>query len=142
MDMPGSPLMGPESVVHKDENPFKGYYFGENVTQAVKNGTVEEERVDDMITRIMTPYYFLGQDRDFPQIDPSSAVLNDFSPRERWMEGFKDWNMGGEESRDVRADHGELIRKHAAASTILLKNEGGALPLKSVKSIAVFGNDA
>lgn len=142
MDMPGSPLMGPESVAHMDENPFKGHYFGENVTQAVKNGTVEEERVDDMITRIMTPYYFLGQDQDFPQIDPSSAVLNDFSPRERWMEGFMDWNMGGEESRDVRADHGELIRKHAAASTILLKNEGGALPLKSVNSIAVFGNDA
>lgn len=142
MDMPGSPLMGPESVAHLDETPFKGYYFGENVTQSVKNGTVEEERVDDMITRIMAPYYFLGQEEDFPQVDPSTSTLNDFSPQERWIEGFKDWNIGGEASRDVRADHGELIRKHAAASTILLKNEGEALPLKSVKSIAVFGNDA
>ena len=142
MDMPGSPYMGAESVAHMDENPHKAYYFGANVTQSVSNGTVEEARVDDMITRIMAPYYFLGQDKDFPQVDPSTAPLNNFSPQDRWMEGFMDWNIGGEESRDVRSDHGELIRKLAAASTVLLKNEGAALPLKSVKSIAVFGNDA
>lgn len=37
---------------------------------------------------------------------------------------------------------GGLIRKHAAASTVLLKNENKALPLKAPKSIAVYGNDA
>ncbi|CAK7212922.1 hypothetical protein SCUCBS95973_001624 [Sporothrix curviconia] len=34
------------------------------------------------------------------------------------------------------------VRKQAASSVVLLKNEAGALPLKAPKSIAVFGNSA
>ncbi|GIJ86472.1 hypothetical protein Asppvi_005361 [Aspergillus pseudoviridinutans] len=45
-------------------------------------------------------------------------------------------------SRDVRANHGKLIRKHGAAGTVLLKNTNNTLPLKSPRIIAVFGNDA
>ncbi|KAI8313403.1 putative beta-glucosidase G [Colletotrichum sp. SAR11_59] len=45
------------------------------------------------------------------------------------------------ESRDVRGQHGDLIRRIAAESTVLLKNEG-ILPLKNPKNIGVFGNDA
>lgn len=50
--------------------------------------------------------------------------------------------MNGTRSRDVRADHGALIRKHGASSTVMLKNVNNALPLKSPKIISVFGNDA
>ncbi|KAI1496236.1 putative beta-glucosidase G [Biscogniauxia marginata] len=116
-----------------------GSFFGGNVTAAVNNGTIDVSRVDDMIIRILTPYYFLGQDKDFPTIDPSGADLNTFSPRSTWLREF---NLTGEQSRDVRGDHGALIRRHGAAATILLKNENNALPLKAPKSIAVFGNDA
>ncbi|KAH6987883.1 beta-glucosidase-related glycosidase [Ilyonectria sp. MPI-CAGE-AT-0026] len=116
-----------------------GSFFGKNVTLAVNNGTLDETRVDDMIVRIMTPYYWLGQDVNFPTVDPSSADLNTFSPRSKWLREF---NLTGERSRDVRADHGEQIRRHGAQATILLKNENNALPLKAPKSIAVFGNDA
>jgi len=42
----------------------------------------------------------------------------------------------------VRSDHGDLIRKHGAASTVLLKNERDALPLKAPRTIGIFGNDA
>lgn len=42
----------------------------------------------------------------------------------------------------MRGDHAKLIRKLAAEATILLKNEKQALPLKSPKNIAIFGNDA
>lgn len=132
MNMPGG--FGPYGTVWE-----AGSFYGENVTLAVNNGTVPVSRVDDMIIRIMTPYYWLGQDQDFPDVDPSSGDLNTFSPSSSWVHEF---NLTGERSRDVRGDHGDLIRKHGAAATILLKNENNALPLKVPKSIAIFGNDA
>ncbi|KAI0869554.1 beta-glucosidase-related glycosidase, partial [Hypoxylon argillaceum] len=116
-----------------------GSFFGGNVTNAVTNGTLDISRLDDMITRIMTPYYFLGQDKGYPTVDPSSADLNTFTPRSSWLTEF---NLTGEVSRDVRGNHDVLIREIGAASTILLKNVDQALPLKAPKSIAVFGNDA
>jgi len=116
-------------------------YFGGNLTNGVNNGSLEVTRLDDMVIRIMTPYYFLDQDKDFPKVDPSSADLNTFSPKATW---FNDWSpiLGSERSIDVRGNHAETIRKHAASSTVLLKNTNASLPLKAPKSIAVFGNDA
>ena len=38
--------------------------------------------------------------------------------------------------------HYSLIRTIGAASTVLLKNTNGALPLKAPKSLAIIGNDA
>ncbi|KAF7561022.1 hypothetical protein G7046_g3149 [Stylonectria norvegica] len=114
-------------------------FFGGNITRAVNNKTIDVSRIDDMVIRIMTPYYLLGQDQDFPKVDPSSADLNAFTPRSSWPKGY---DMSGVRSRDVRGDHGGLIRRHAAEATILLKNVNNALPLKAPKSIAVFGNDA
>ncbi|KAL6711093.1 hypothetical protein ACN47E_006968 [Coniothyrium glycines] len=114
-------------------------FFGGNVTIAVNNGTLDVSRVDDMVVRIMTGYYQLGQDSDYPSVDPSTADLNTFSPRRSWTRQF---NLTGERSRDVRGNHGELIRKHGAAGSVLLKNVNGALPLKAPRNIAVFGNDA
>lgn len=121
------------------ERLFNGSWFGDHVVDAVNNGTLAASRVDDMIARIMTPYFWLGQDKDFPSVDPSSGDLNTFSPKDTWT---REYNLTGERSRDVRGNHGDLIRKHGAAATILLKNENNALPLKAPKSIAVFGNDA
>ncbi|CAG7961904.1 unnamed protein product [Penicillium nalgiovense] len=121
------------------KTPGFGSFYGKNVTYAVNNGTVDESRVDDMIIRIMTPYYWLGQDEDYPEVDPSSADLNTFSPRSTWLREF---NLTSERSRDVRGDHAEPIRKLAAEATVLLKNEKQALPLKAPKNIAIFGNDA
>ncbi|KAJ5882328.1 Glycoside hydrolase family 3 [Penicillium soppii] len=132
MNMPGG--LGAYGMV-----PEAGSFFGKNVTYAVNNGTVDESRVDDMIVRIMTPYYWLGQDKSYPKIDPSSADLNTFSPRSTWLREF---NLTGTRSRDVRGNHAKLIRKLAAEATILLKNEKQALPLKAPKNIAIFGNDA
>ena len=132
MNMPGG--LGSYGV-----NWEAGSFFGQNITAAANNGSVPMDRVDDMIIRIMTPYYWLGQDQDYPSVDPSSADLNTFSPKSSWL---RDFNLTGERSRDVRGDHGDLIRRHGAAATILLKNENNALPLKAPKSIAVFGNDA
>lgn len=56
----------------------KGYtvYWHQNLKEAVKNGSVEIERLDDMCRRVMTPYYHLKQNEGFPAIDPSEKDLN------------------------------------------------------------------
>ncbi|KAH6663512.1 beta-glucosidase [Halenospora varia] len=132
MDMPGG--LGLYGLVFGPNS-----YFGGNITNGVNNGTLDMTRVDDMVIRIMTPYYYLGQDTGFPGIDPSSADLNTFSPRNTW---FKEFVLNGTRDIDVRDDHATLIREMGAASAVLLKNTNNALPLKAPKSIAVFGNDA
>ncbi|KAF8126236.1 glycosyl hydrolase family 3 C-terminal domain-containing protein [Mycena galopus ATCC 62051] len=43
---------------------------------------------------------------------------------------------------DVQADHYKLVREIGAASTVLLKNVDGALPLKKPRSIVLVGSDA
>lgn len=134
MDMPG---FGRTRVVINETKTYNGFLAG-NITIGVNNGTLEEDRVDDMITRIMLPYYALHQDEDFPTVDPSIVRFNTYFPPSAWL---RPWNVTGPYRRDVRDGHGALIRKHAAASTVLLKNEG-ALPLRAPKSIAIFGNDA
>ncbi|KEY72807.1 hypothetical protein S7711_04398 [Stachybotrys chartarum IBT 7711] len=135
MDMPGH-ISGRRDAAEDDASAT---FFGPNLVTAVNNGTLEEERLDDMVTRIMTPYFALGQDEDFPSVDPAGVRLNTFSPESSWR---REWNLTGPVSRDVREDHGELIRRHAAESTVLLKNERNALPLNAPKRIAVFGQDA
>ena len=88
-----------------------------------------------MIARIMTPYYALHQDEDFPTVDPSIARLNTLSLPSTWL---LECNLTGPSRRDVHDNHGELIRKISAHLTVLLKNENQALSLKAPKSIAVF----
>ncbi|KAJ5106610.1 glycoside hydrolase family 3 protein [Penicillium angulare] len=97
-------------------------FYGTNLTKSVNNGSVPEWRLNDAATRIMTPYFLLGQDRDYPDInlvdDPGKAIVNSQSQR-----------------------HRTLAREIAAAGTVLLKNtEGkGGLPLKRPTTITLFG---
>ncbi|KAE8148639.1 glycosyl hydrolase family 3 N terminal domain-containing protein [Aspergillus avenaceus] len=117
----------------------EGSYFGKNLTAAVENGTVSTDRLDDMIVRIMTPYFWLGQDKDYPSVDASVGPLNVDSPLYTWL---YNWTFTGPTNRDVRGNHSEMIREHGAASTVLLKNERNALPLRKPRNIVVAGNDA
>lgn len=116
-----------------------------NLTLAVNNGSVLESRLDDMVSRVLTPYYFLGQDLDsFPLIDPSSGAypaINDFNGPSYWE---ADWvgSMSNISSVDVRGNHSTLVRELGAAGTVLLKNVNNALPLKAPKTIGIFGNSA
>jgi len=111
--------------------------WGGNITVAVHNGSLSEERVDDMILRVMTPYFHLGQDADFPPIDEYTPQLGFFD-----ASGYShNFTLGP--TVDVRTQqHARLIRDLGAAGMVLLKNTNGALPLKSPKTIGVFGNDA
>jgi beta-glucosidase len=103
-------------------------YFGANLSAFVENNTIPEARLDDMATRIIAGWYFLHQDAadyptpNFDAFNPASEVTN--------------------EHVDVQADHYKLVREIGAASTVLLKNVDGALPLKKPRSIVLVGSDA
>ncbi|RPD81819.1 beta-glucosidase [Lentinus tigrinus ALCF2SS1-7] len=99
-------------------------YFGQNLVNAVQSGQVSEARIDDMATRILAAWYLLGQDSGFPAVN------------------FNSWTTSQGQHINVQADHKNIIRTIGAASTVLLKNEGGVLPLHAPKTIAVVGNGA
>lgn len=114
-------------------------FWGTNLTIAVVNGTVPQWRVDDMAVRIMAAYYKVGRDESQVPINFNSWSRDDYGPAHA-AAGVG--NALINEHVDVRANHGELIRKIGAASTVLLKNEG-ALPLTGKeKFTAVIGEDA
>ncbi|EXK86107.1 hypothetical protein FOQG_10153 [Fusarium oxysporum f. sp. raphani 54005] len=116
--------------------PLVETYWGDNLVNYVKNETLSESDLDGMVRRILTPYFYLGQDKGYPSVDPSSQPLV--------YNGFKYPYPGPSPvGRDVRGNHSALIRDIAAAGTVLLKNEGSILPLnKSLTNIGLFGNDA
>ena len=41
-------------------------FWGENLTDAVNNGSVTTERLDDMNTRLLAAWFYLNQDESFP----------------------------------------------------------------------------
>ena len=56
----------------------EGYevHWHHHITDGVNNGTIDIDRLNDMCRRIMTPYFQLKQDENFPAIDPSNKELN------------------------------------------------------------------
>ncbi|RSM04456.1 hypothetical protein CEP52_006835 [Fusarium oligoseptatum] len=129
LEMPGnvSVLAGPS-------------YFGDLLLSAVKDGQVSESRLDDMAERVLTPYFLLGQDDNYPTVDPASGAS--FSVYQYGHKSELLLNYPKVPARDVRGNHAKLIRQLGAAGTVLLKNVNGTLPLTTQKEIGVFGNDA
>jgi beta-glucosidase-like glycosyl hydrolase len=66
-----------------------------------------------MVIRIVSSWYKLGQDQDYPLFDTNRNVLS--------------------------KERNELIRELAAKSIVLLKNENKTLPLSPGGFISVFG---
>jgi len=88
-------------------------YFGELMLKAVASGEVSEARLGEMARRIVRTMFAKGV------IDhPVKIVSIDY------------------------AAHGELTRRGAEQGAVLLKNEGGVLPMKDYKHIAVIGGYA
>ncbi|SPJ75967.1 probable beta-glucosidase precursor [Fusarium torulosum] len=104
-----------------------GGFWGENLTQAVENGTVKESRVTDMATRILAAWYLVGQDNDFPT--PGIGMKNLSLPHQQVEARIP-------ESRPA-------LLEGAIAGHVLVKNENNTLPFqKNPKMISVFGYDA
>lgn len=98
-------------------------FWGDNLTEAVNNGSITVERLDDMNTRLLASFYHLNQDQGFPE--NNVFTYNVQHP-----------------IVDVREDHGILIREIGAAGTVLVKNVNGTLPLRSPRFLNIYGYDA
>ncbi|KAJ7445265.1 glycoside hydrolase superfamily [Mycena latifolia] len=132
MNMPGFISYG-NPVNNPDPATATNSWWGAALIEMVNNGSVPEARVDDMVTRTIATWFKMGQDSDYPDVSFSQLTQATF--------------LNGElvnEHINVQADHYKLIREIGAASTILLKNTNGALPLKvqDIKRIGIFGSDA
>ena len=91
-------------------------YYSEALGEAVRDGWVSPARFDDMIHRVLRSMFAVGL-FDNPVSDQSANI--DY------------------------AGHAAVTQKDAEGAIVLLKNEGGVLPLaKSVRSIAIIGGHA
>ncbi|KAK0709255.1 glycosyl hydrolase family 3 N terminal domain-containing protein [Lasiosphaeria miniovina] len=98
-------------------------FWGASLAQAVRNGSVSQDRISDMATRVLAAWYFLHQQTDFPPpaIYPST---HKHAPV------------------DVQAGHTLLIKEIGAAGTVLVKNVNNTLPLIKPRFLCVYGYDA
>jgi len=92
-------------------------YYGQPLRDAVAAGKVPMARIDQMVANVVTPMIRNGL----------------LTPR-----------IAGNADANVRSPaHDALMLKVVQEGTVLLRNQGGVLPLgSSVKSIAVIGDDA
>ncbi len=97
------------------EMPGPPQYFGDNLAQAVRDGEVDEKRLDDMAGRLLTILERAGALAD-PTVRPEESVDDP-------------------EDRDV-------ARRAAAGSFVLLQNRDAALPLENVATLALIGPNA
>ena len=95
-------------------------FFGAALAACVANGSVPMARLRDMAVRSLRAAYALGFAGGAPSSANASAAAN-------------------------ATAHARLAADVARASLVLLKNEGGALPLRAAalpRGVAVFGQDA
>lgn len=98
---------------------------------AVNSGVIPQSRLDDMATRILTPYFLLKQNEVI--IDSMLKCLCSY----KFIKGFpatnlNSWNISLSQHVQVNTpEHNDIIRQVGAASTVLLKNDNNLLPLSS-----------
>jgi beta-glucosidase len=98
------------------EMPGPAKYYGQSLLDAVRNWQIDEATVDNSVRRILRMILRSGR-MDDPAALPEGALNT--------------------------PEHQALARELAEASIVLLKNEGGLLPLSAdVKRVAVIGPNA
>ncbi|KAI1637807.1 glycosyl hydrolase family 3 N terminal domain-containing protein [Biscogniauxia mediterranea] len=103
MTMPGSDFNG------------NNVLWGSLLNQAVSSGEVDEDRIDDMVRRILAAYFVLAQDTDYPSINLAA---------------------------NVQGTHKSNIRAVARDGIVLLKNDNNTLPLQKPAKLALVGSSA
>lgn len=93
-------------------------FSSDTMTEAVSNGSLTMDRLNDMVIRNAIAYYKLGQDQDYPEL------------------------AGIYDRVDNRGNHASLARAYAAESMVLLKNTNNALPLSNLSFVSIFGYHA
>ncbi|TIA94058.1 hypothetical protein E3P81_00460 [Wallemia ichthyophaga] len=122
-----------DSIMSGLDGSFPGVGYGggfgsfwEDLPELVKNGSVSESRLDDACHRMLTPYFWLGQDGEHtpPEV---KFVGNPY---------FEDGESTYTNVRDPSST--EVLRDLATDSVTLLKNNGG-LPLNRPQRLAAVG---
>lgn len=133
MNMPG--FMAYAQPSEPNPSIANSSYWGLKMIEAVRNGSVPIERLDDMVTRVISTYYKQGQDKpDYPKLNFMS--IGQGTPADQAALNLH---------VNVQKKHYLIAREVATASTVLLKNVNNTLPLKSpekMKSVAIIGSDA
>lgn len=123
------------------ENDSGTSFFGANLTIAVLNGTVPQWRIDDMAVRIMAGFFYVDLPLERDPITFSSWSTDTYGPQFYYVGEGPVVQIN--QHVDVTGNHSAIIRQLGAASTVLLKNTNGALPLKGTEKLTtVFGEDA
>ncbi|OAA57724.1 beta-glucosidase [Cordyceps fumosorosea ARSEF 2679] len=107
--------------------PDPGSFWGDKLVESVKNGSVPESRIDDMATRILTPWYQFNQDKDFP--NPGSGMPKDITKPHVIVD-----------ARDPAAS--SVLFDGAIEGHVLVKNTNSTLPLLRPRLLSVFGYSA
>ncbi|KAF7529446.1 hypothetical protein G7054_g9815 [Neopestalotiopsis clavispora] len=87
--------------------------WGSALSSAVSSGQVQQSRVDDMVRRILAAWYLTGQDSGYPSTNIQASV---------------------------QGTHKTNVRSIARDGIVLLKNDGGILPLKKPSKLALVGS--
>ncbi|KAL2268706.1 hypothetical protein VTJ83DRAFT_3552 [Remersonia thermophila] len=107
--------------------PFGNEFWGEHLVEAVGNGTVPESRIDDMILRVLSSWYLMGQDQGFPQ--PGIGMASDLTKPHAIVDARN-------------SSFRSTLLDGAAEGHVLVKNIRNALPLKQPKLLSLFGYSA
>jgi beta-glucosidase-like glycosyl hydrolase len=132
--------------------------WGGKLTEAVLNGSVPMERLNDMVTRVVASWYQMGQDgrKEWKQgpnfsswTDEETGLLHPGTDDKTMgkVNHFVDVQGKGDDA------HGKLVKQIAIEGTVLLKNENNILPLdrngwkepkdKDLKyRVGIFGEDS
>lgn len=78
MNMPGFRAYGQGAQDEGNPAIARNGWWGANLIDMVKNGTVPEWRVDDMVTRTIAAWYKLGQDQGYPDINFSQLTQDTY----------------------------------------------------------------
>ncbi len=97
------------------EMPGPPMHFGDTLLQAVRNGEVDENVVDEKVRRLLQTMQRAGR-FDGPEVTKEEAL--------------------------DRPEDRALLRRAGAEAMVLLRNEGDVLPLRSITKLAVIGPNA
>lgn len=116
--------------------------FGGNLTQSVLNGTVLEERLNDMATRILASYFYVGVNHTGPNFSVNTQETFDYQYKDANGKGYGEKVMVNKHIDPRNNFTNQIAYESAIEGIVLLKNENQALPLKKPQKIAILGEAA